>query len=107
MSAKVKLDFSFQTDWTRAYASDWYPSEAPFKHSPDMFRREGVSVVELRNVFRFGEVTYDEKCDGPGATWIVEGDDGDGNTIVAEIVVISDAVDVTVRSVKKVRDRKE
>ncbi len=102
MVVKPERQFAIETDWIRGYASAWLPTEAPFKHTPAMFRREGVSILDLRNVFRNGVVTYDEKLDGPGALWIVEGDDGDGNLIIAEIVVISEELDVTVRCVKRV-----
>jgi hypothetical protein len=102
MVVKPERQFAFETDWIHAYASNWLPTEAPFRHTPAMFRREKISILDIRNVFRNGVVTYDEKLDGPGALWIIEGDDGDGNLILAEIVVISEELDVTVRRVERV-----
>ena len=102
MVVKPERQFAFETDSIRANVSTWLPTEAPFQHTPAMFRRKRASILDIRNVFRNGLVTYDEKLDGPGALWIIEGDDGDGNLIVAEIVVIFEELDVTVRRVKRV-----
>lgn len=103
MVADAEASFAFQTDWLRSYASSWSPREAGFRFAPEMLRREDVSVVDLRNIFRNGVVTFDNKLDEPGALWIVEGDDGDGNMIVAELVVISETMDVTVRRVRRLK----
>ena len=102
MVVEQQLEFKFQTEWIREYARAWSPMEAGFTYAPEVLRRANVFIVDLRNLLRNGVVTYDEKLDGPGALWIVEGDDGDGNLIVAEIVVISEELDVTVRSVSRV-----
>lgn len=103
MVASAEESFAFQTNWLRAYASAWSPCEAGFSYAPAMLRREGVSVVDLRNLFRDGVVTYDNKLDEPGALWIVEGTDDDGTYLVAEIIVVSETMQVTVRRVKRTR----
>ncbi|MGJ0508396.1 MAG: hypothetical protein ACR652_14995 [Methylocystis sp.] len=102
MQATVAEELSIETEWLREYASAYLPCEGGFKFTPEMFRREAVSIVDIRNVFRHGVVTYADKLDEPGALWIVRGYDGDGGYIVAEIVVVSETYDVDVRNVKRV-----
>lgn len=108
MEAVAEPDFKLETMWLREYATTYLPSEAGFSYQPEMFRQEHISIVDIRNVFRTGVVSYADKLDDPGAIWIVYGEDGDGEIIVAEILVISEALDVTVRKAKRVlRSQKE
>ncbi|AZG76333.1 hypothetical protein [Methylocystis rosea] len=101
MQAKVERAYQFETDWIREYAKAFMHCESGIEYSSDAFWRERISLVDIRNVFRNADVTYADKLNGPGATWIVEGDDGDGGYIVAEIVVISETL--TVKVVKAIR----
>lgn len=103
MGLKREPSFEFETVWIRSYASAWSPSDAPFSYEKEALTEAGVNLVDLRNLFRNGVVTYDEKLDEPGAFWIVEGEDDDGNFLYAELIVISELQDVTVRRVKRVR----
>lgn len=102
MVAVAESKFKFETIWLREYATTYLPSEAGFTYQPEMFRREQVSLVDIRNVFRTGVVAYADKLDGPGAIWVVHGEDGDGGVVVAKIHVVSEALDVTVEKVERV-----
>ncbi len=107
MVARPKLDFRVQTVWIRSYASAWSPSEAPFTYEKEMLLEAGVTLIDLRNLFRNGCVTFDEKLDEPGALWVVEGEDDDGNQLYAEVIVVSEEQDVTIRQVGKIRTPRE
>ncbi|TLG78599.1 hypothetical protein [Methylocystis sp. B8] len=107
MSAAPEPQFATETVWIREYAATYLPRETGFTYTPEMLRRENVSVVDLRNVFRLGTVTYANKLDGPGALWIIEGSDGDGGSICAQLWVISETLEVTVRRVKRVKTLEE
>lgn len=107
MSAAPEPQFATETVWIREYAATYLPRETGFTYPPEMLRRENISVVDLRNVFRMGVVTYANKLDGPGALWIVEGSDGDGHRICAQLWVISETLEVTVRRVKRVKTLEE
>jgi hypothetical protein len=107
MEAVAEQNFYIETVWIREYATTYLPAETGFRYQPEMFRRAGISIVDIRNVFRNGVVTYADKLDDPGSTWIVEGDDGDGGFIVAEIIVVSETWNVTVRKATRVLRARE
>jgi hypothetical protein len=107
MGLKREPSFEFETEWVRAYASAWSPSEAPFNYEKESLADAGVDLIDLRNLFRNGIVTYREKLEVPGAFWIVEGEDDDGNFLYAELIVISEEQNVTVRRVYKERRPEE
>lgn len=107
MSAAPEPQFATETVWIREYAATYLPRETGFTYPPEMLRREKISLVDLRNVFRTGVVDYADKLEGPGALWMIEGSDGDGGRICAEVWVISETLEVTVRRVKRMRTLEE
>ena len=84
-----------ETVWIREYARTYLPTEIGFAFSADMLRETGISLVAIRNVFRRGHVVYSEKLDGPGAIWVVEGDDNGGDEFRLTIRVVSECQEVT------------
>lgn len=102
MPAKPKTALKLETEWLREYARAYLPSEAAFSFSADALRRAGVTLVGIRNACREGIVFFSDKLDDPGAVWMVEGDDGDGNMLVITLVVITDTMSVSLYEVEKV-----
>jgi hypothetical protein len=94
---------AIETEWVRGYARTYFPSEAPFTYRPALLRRKRITLVDIRNALRSGVVTFSDKCDGPGAIWVVEGDDADGRRIVVTLHVVSETMSVTLQDVEVVR----
>jgi hypothetical protein len=101
MVARPKNGPSLATVWLREYARTYLPSEAMFDFAPDDLRRAGLSLIDVRNLLRTGVVTYEDKLDGPGGLWIVEGCDCDGMKLIAAIEVRSDSYQVKLRSIER------
>jgi len=105
MQAKVERACPLETEWIHEYAEAYMFGDCGIEFMPAAFAREGITLVDIRNVFRNGDVTYADKLDGPGAVWLVEGDDGDGGYIVAEIVVVSETLSVKVEKATRIGRR--
>jgi hypothetical protein len=106
MPEKPKPAHALETEWVHEYARTYLPSDAAFRYSPALLRRERVSLVDIRNALRSGAVIYSDKLDDPGALWIVEGDDADGRRIIVMLHVISESVSVSLQSVEVVGSQK-
>lgn len=102
MIAKPKTALSMETQWLRAYARTYLPSDAAFSFSPERLRRAGVTLVDVRNVFRTGVVAVADKLDGPGALWIVEGENSNGDLLRLTVIVVSEELAVSLRDVERV-----
>ncbi len=89
-----------ETTWIREYAQTYLPTEIGFSFSAEMLRKAGISLVAVRNVFRRGYVVCSEKLDGPGAIWVVEGDDNGGDQFRLTIRVVSECLEVTLLGVE-------
>ena len=96
----VAQEHVVETEWIRAYARTYIVSETPFSYCPQKLREIGVTLVDIRNICRRGRVVYANKLDGPGALWIVEGADMDERKIRWVIVVVSEEISVSLRSVE-------
>lgn len=94
MTPKPKPKLEFETEWLREYARTYLPIEAGLEFSPQALRRSGVTLLDIRNAFRFARVIAAEKLDEPGAFWIVEGRDCDGAMLSIAIIVISETYSV-------------
>ncbi|WP_296578832.1 DUF4258 domain-containing protein [Phreatobacter sp.] len=97
----------FETNWIRAYAETYMPSDAPFSFRPAQLRATGLSLVDIRNVLRSGLVVFSEKHDGPGARWVVEGHDDDGRRIRVWLEVESSLVRVELRKIEVVASKED
>ncbi len=94
--------FQLETEWIRCFAKFYMPTEAGFSHEPNNLRVQGVSLINIRHVFRNGIVVFDDKLDGPGAIWVVEGQDQDERYLCLELYVVSEIQSVTLRNVEVV-----
>lgn len=101
MGAKPKHALEFESEWVREYARDYRPSEVAFEFAPSLLRRAGIDLVQIRNAFRDGWVVFADKLDGPGALWIVDGDDGDGRILRLTLVVETQIMRVRLRDVEE------
>ena len=102
MAAAPKRVLDIETVWIRQYARAYLPHETGFSFSAEMLRREGVTLIDVRNVFRKGVVTYANKLDDPGAIWVVEGEDVDGRQLRITVIVVSEILEVRLRKVERV-----
>jgi hypothetical protein len=107
MAAQPKRICDVETVWLREYASTYLPNERAMSFTPEMLRREGVTLVDVRNALRNGTVTNADKIDGPDATWWVEGQDIDGSILLLTVVVVSETLEVSLCSVRKVVERED
>lgn len=96
--------FAIETVWIREWARTYLPSESSLTYSAELFRKNSINLVDLRNILRSGRVVLSEKLDDPGAEWIVEGDDGEGNLFRVCLVVISETMDVTIHKIKRLNE---
>ena len=81
MVSEPRRKLSFETEWLRGYVQTYLPSDSVFSVCPDDLRVEGISLTDLNHVFRCGEVVFSEKLDGPGAEWVVVGENCDGDKL--------------------------
>jgi hypothetical protein len=102
MPPQPKEILEIETVWIREYAKTYLPSEAGFSFSPTLLRELGLNLVALRNIFRSGRVVYSNKLDGPGAIWVVEGDDNEGNEFRLTVMVISESLAVSLADAERV-----
>jgi hypothetical protein len=94
MPPQLKRVCDVETTWIREYAKTYLPSEAGFSFSADHLREVGLTLIGIRNIFRRGYVTFSDKLDGPGAVWIVEGNDNGGDRFRLTVTVISESLAV-------------
>ncbi len=90
-----------ETTWIREYARTYLPSEAGFSYSAAHVRQVGLDLVKIRNILRSGYVVRADKLDDPGALWVVEGDDNDGNTFRLTLTVISETLAVSLMKAER------
>lgn len=101
MVPRPKSEPSLATVWLRECARTYMPTDATFDFSPGDLRRAGLSLIDVRNLFRTGTVTYEDKLDGPGGWWIVEGRDCDDQALIAALEVHSDSYLVRLHSIER------
>jgi hypothetical protein len=102
MAAEPKRALDIETIWIRQYARAYLPNETGFSFSAEMLRREGVTLIDVRNVFRKGVVTYADKLNDPGAIWVVEGEDVDGRPLRITVIVVSEILEVRLKKLERV-----
>jgi len=91
-----------ETVWIREFARTYLPSEAGLTFAPQRLRDAGVSLVGITNVMRDGYVVSADKLDGPGAIWVVEGSNNDGEWFRLTVRVITEQLDVDLRKIERV-----
>ena len=101
MVARPQDEPSIATVWLREYAAAYMPSDCMFDFSEDELQRSGVSLLDIRNLFRNGVVVSEEKLDTSGAIWMVSGDDCDGLPLLATIHMFADSYTVKLCSVER------
>lgn len=92
-----------ETTWIRGYGRTYLPSEAGFSFSADDLRASGITLVTVRRVLSHGYVVCADKLDGPGAIWIVEGQDNEEKWYRATLRVISEILDVTLIEIEQMK----
>lgn len=107
MASRSKSASDIATGWLRGYAETYLPADAMFDFCADDLRRENVTLVDIKCLFRKGDVTFTDKLDAWGAIWMVVGPDVDGNTLVAEIHVHTDTNMVKLQSVERLNHHEE
>ena len=79
--------------------------EFGFWYAPARLREAGISLVEIRNVLRGGDVVFADKLDRPGARWVIIGETSDGERLEVTLIVISELLSVTLERVERVEVR--
>ncbi len=79
MPPQPKRVLGIEITWVREYARTYMPSEGGFSFCDDDLREAGVTLVAIKRILSHGHVVHAAKLDGPGAIWIVEGQDSDEN----------------------------
>lgn len=105
MPPQAKTVCELETVWIREFARTYLPSEVGLTYTPQKLRDAGLSLVGVRNVMRAGYVVFADKLNGPGASWVVEGDNNDGETFRLTVKVITEQLDVEVQKVERVKAR--
>lgn len=103
MSPTPKRVCRIETVWIREFARTYLPSEAGLTFAPQRLRNAGISLVGVTNVMRGGYVTSADKLDGPGAVWVIEGDNNDGENFRLTVRVITEQLDVDLRVIERVQ----
>jgi hypothetical protein len=103
MTPPEKSPLQIATTWIREWAQTYLPNEAGFSWCADDLRAADLTLVAVRHVLKHGTVVFNEKLDRPGATWIVEGEDNDGNRFRLKLTVISEEMDVTLENATKIK----
>src|SRR4051812_13786782 len=106
MPPQPKRAFRHETTWIREYAKTYLPNEVGFSYEPQDLRDAGISIIGIRNIFRRGRVVYRNKLEGPGAVWIIEGDNNDEERFRLTVVVISESIAVSLMRAERVNERK-
>jgi hypothetical protein len=101
MGPQPKRVCSLETVWIREFAKTYMPSEAGLTYSPQNLRDAGISVIGIRNVLRRAHVVFADKLDGPGARWVIEGDNNDGERFRLTATVITEQLAVDLSKVEK------
>jgi hypothetical protein len=101
MPPQPKRVCSLETVWIREFAKTYLPSEAGLTYSPQSLRVAGISLIGIRNVLRRGHVVFADKLDGPGARWIIEGDNNEGERFRLTVTVITEQLAVDLDKVEK------
>ena len=92
MAGRQLEPLTIATDWLHGFAQTCLPSDASFEFSPDDLRRQEISLLDVRHLFRTGTVVWADKLEGPGGLWLVEGYDLEGRELSATIVVVSESI---------------
>lgn len=101
MPPRLKHVCGLETVWIREFAKTYLPTEAGLTYSPQSLREAGISLIGIRNVLRRGHVVFADKLDEPGARWIIEGDNNDGDRYRLTANVITEQLAVDLRRVEK------
>jgi hypothetical protein len=101
MPPRPKRVCSLETVWIREFAKTYLPSEAGLSYSPQSLREAGISLIGIRNILRRGYVVFADKLNGPGARWIIEGDNNDGEKFRLTVTVITEQLAVDLDKVEK------
>lgn len=99
MVSRQPEPLTIATEWIRGYAQTCVPSELSFEFSEADLLAKDLSLLDVLDLFREGKVVYADKLDGPGGYWVIEGEDAEGRTLSAEIVVISESLTVRLLSI--------
>lgn len=102
MPALPKRVLKLETVWIQGFANTYLPSEAGLIYSPQCLRDAGISLIGIRNVLRRGYVVFSDKLDGPGARWVIEGDNNEGERFRLTATVITEQLSVDIRKVERV-----
>lgn len=92
-----------ETNWLRAYARTYLPCEDALEYSPEAFRQADVDLLQFACLLRRGRVVFADKLDGPGAVWIVEGQDCDDNELRATLLVQTQEMSIRVHDVERLQ----
>ena len=102
MPPQLERVFAHETAWIREYAKTYLPNEAGFSYSPDDLFRAGTSIIGIRNVLRRGYVVFANKLDCPGARWVIDGENNDGESFRLTLTVITESIAVSLQKVERV-----
>jgi len=92
---------SLETVWIREFASMYLPSETGLSYAPQSLRDAGISLLDVRNICRRGYVVFADKLNGPGAVWVIEGDNNDGESFRLTVTVITEQLAVDLNKVER------
>src|SRR5260370_6169239 len=101
-AARRKVQKS-ETEWLRAYAEAYEPTETGFAFPAERLREISASLVDIRVALRRCEVIYADKLDGPGALWIAEGPIDEQDRLRLSLIVVSETLDVRLREIERFR----
>jgi len=102
MPARPKRVHSLETVWIREFAKTYSPAEVGLTYSPQSLRDAGLDLIGVRNIFRRGHVTFANKLHGPGALWVIEGDNNEGERFCLTTIVITEQLAVDLQRVERV-----
>jgi hypothetical protein len=102
MPPQSKRVLSLETIWIREFAKTYLPSEAGLTYAPQVLRDAGISLIGIRNILRRGRVVFADKLNGPGARWVIEGDNNDGERFRLTATVITEQLSVDTNKVDRV-----
>lgn len=101
MTPKLKRVCDIETTWLREFAKTYLPSEVGLTYAPERLRAAGISLVGIRNVMREGTVVFADKLDGPGAIWVIEGENNDGEKFRLTARVCTEQLDVDLQNIER------
>ena len=103
MRLRKNMTLPNETQWLRDFAAAYIPNDEAVEYNADDLRRSGISVVDLMCFFRGCHVNWSDKVETDHTIWRVTGEDCDGDSMSAELLVHTQEMTVKINRIVRVK----